>query len=67
MPKGNEHRKNGQVAQPGIQEEPEGNGWPTPLVAESPQIKFSYTDGKSGRVEKKEITNVQESEAPTND
>lgn len=59
MPKNGSYRKNGQVVQPGIEYEPEGNGWPTPLVSEANPIKHSYTVGKNGKVESRDITRVK--------
>lgn len=48
-------RKNGQVAQPGIAQPPEGNGWPVPLTDDSNPLKFPTTDGKSGKVESRRV------------
>lgn len=41
-------RKNLQVKQKGIQYEPEGNGWPEPLVDESSPLKMKVETGSSG-------------------
>lgn len=58
-------RRNGQVEQPGIQYEPEGNGWPTPLTDESNPLSIKVTDGKSGYVETRPFSDVQATdEAP---
>jgi len=59
MPKDRGYRKNLQAVQPHIQYEPEGNGWPEPLVDQSDEIKHTYTVGKSGSVKSKPVTNVQ--------
>lgn len=55
----NERRKNLQAKQPGIQYEPEGNGWSEPLSDQSNPVTYKYTTGKSGSVEGKPVTNVQ--------
>jgi hypothetical protein len=57
-----EYRKNGQCVQPGIEYEPEGNGWPKPLADPSTPLKYSYINGKSGKVESKSVTDVQTKE-----
>lgn len=57
--KGNPHRKNLQVKQPGIQYEPEGNGWPTPLTDQSNPVTHKFTVGRDYKIEGKPVTNVQ--------
>jgi hypothetical protein len=37
-----------QVAQPNVEQLPEGNGWPTPLTDESSPLKQSITNGRNG-------------------
>jgi hypothetical protein len=55
-------RENGQVKQPGIEYEPEGNGWPEPLVDASDKLTCTYTVGKSGTVEGRDVTKVKNDE-----
>jgi len=37
-----------QVNQPNIEQLPQGNGWPTPLVDPSGTLKMAVTNGQSG-------------------
>lgn len=55
----NSHRKNMQTKQPGIQYEPEGNGWPEPLADASDPIRYSSIVGKKGETISKPVTDVQ--------
>lgn len=58
MPKNRSYRKNLQVAQPGIEYQPEGNGWPEPLTDTSNPVKHSYVNGKSGSIKSRSITSL---------
>lgn len=41
-------RRNGQVAQPNVEQMPEGNGWPDPLTDESNPVTQTVSVGKNG-------------------
>lgn len=43
-------RENGMVKQENTAFEPEGNGWPTPLVDAGPAVRQKITDGRNGEV-----------------
>lgn len=53
------HLENLQVAQPGIEQPPKGSGWPTPLADASNPLRFKYTIGKSGSVEKRSVLSIK--------
>lgn len=57
-----EKRENLQTKQPGIEYEPEGNGWPTPLAPQDNKLRFTSVIGKNGSIESRPVTSVKKSD-----